>query len=197
MHGLPLDRARQPYDRPEPGPRLASQGRERRGVPALFGGAKRSGVEWNEAALDRWLANPQEFVPGNTMTYAGLKNPKDRQDVIAYLEALAQNRAPQPAQQGGGMRMGVQSRKPDLRQAPAEAQVKSVRYCGDTYTIETADGKRQKIWEFNLRLKTDSSKLGPAPGNPVVIGAGMQGDRASLVFSSPKEISETIRPVCP
>ena len=50
---------------------------------------------------------------------------------------------------------------------------------------------------FNLRLKTDSSKLGPLPGNPVVVGAGMQGDRASIVFASPKEISGFIKQSCP
>jgi hypothetical protein len=26
------------------------------------------------------------------------------------------------------------------------------QYCGDTYTVETADGKVEKIWEFNLRF---------------------------------------------
>jgi cytochrome c len=72
-----------------------------------------------------------------------------------------------------------------------------VRYCADTYTIETADGSTQKIWEFNLRIKTDSSKLGPLPGKPVVLGAGMRGDRASLVFARPAEISEFIKAVCP
>src|SRR3970282_529052 len=49
--------------------------------------------------------------------------------------------------------------------------------CGDAYTAETADGKSRKIWEFNLRLKSDSRKSGPALGKPVVIGAGMQGER--------------------
>ena len=85
--------------------------------------------------------------------------------------------------------MGMQPRKLDLKGAPPDGQVKAIRYCGDTYTVETGDGKSQKVWEFNLRFKSDSSKLGPAPGKPVIVGAGMQGDRASVVFASPKEIS--------
>lgn len=40
-------------------------------------------------------------------------------------------------------------------------------------------------------------KMNVAPGKPVAVGAGMQGDRASVVFSSPKEISETIKESCP
>ncbi|HEX2651368.1 MAG TPA: hypothetical protein VHN19_15670 [Burkholderiales bacterium] len=91
----------------------------------------------------------------------------------------------------------MRGRRLDRRKAPPEGQVTSISYCGDAYTIGTADGKSQKIWEFNLRLKTDSSKQGPLPGKPVAIGAGMRGDRASVVFASPREIGETIRQSCP
>ena len=154
---------------------------------------KRADVVWDEGTLDKWLANPEAFVPGTSMTFAGLKQQGDRLDVAAYLRAAAENKAPQEAAKGG---MGMQQRKPDLHKAPPEAQVTAMRYCGDAYTVETADGKSQKIWEFNLRLKSDSSKLGPAPGKPVAVGAGMQGDRASIVFSSPKEISEFIKLDC-
>jgi cytochrome c len=92
--------------------------------------------------------------------------------------------------------MGMQARKPNLKEAPPAGQVRSIRYCSDTYTVETADGKSEKVWEFNLRFKTDSSKLGPRPGKPVVLGAGMQGDRASVVFSNPAEISTFIKESC-
>ena len=156
---------------------------------------KRSGVTWNEATLDRWLAGPEKFIPGNSMTFPGLQKEQDRQDVIAYLRAAAEGKAPQ-AQGPAGGRMRMQARKPDLRQAPLDAQVKSIRYCGDTYTVETMDGKSEKVWEFNLRFKSDSSKLGPPPGRPVALGAGMQGDRASIIFASPKEISEFVKADC-
>ena len=159
---------------------------------------KRFDVVWNDATLDKWLANPEAFVPGNNMTFPGLRDAKDREDIIAYLKAVAENRPPKAVQKGGGMgMMGMQSRRLDLHNAPTAGQVTSIRYCGDTYTIDSADGKSQKIWEFNLRLKTDSGKFGPAQGGPVVIGAGMQGDRASVVFASPKEISEMIKESCP
>lgn len=153
-------------------------------------------VTWNEATLDKWLANPERFIPGTSMTFAGLKQPRDRQDVAAYLKALAENTAPQAERAEKGM-MGMRGGRVDLRKAPAEAQVKALGHCGDTYTVETADGKKNKVWEFNLRLKTDSSKLGPLPGNPVIVGAGMQGDRASVVFASPQEISSFIKQSCP
>jgi cytochrome c len=154
---------------------------------------KGSGITWNEGALDKWLANPAQLVPGTTMTFAGIKDRQAREDVIAYLAAVDENKA--PAAEGGGM-MGMARKKPNLKEAPSTAQVRSIKHCGDTYTVETADGKSEKVWEFNLRFKTDSTNLGPVAGKPVMVGAGMQGDRASIVFASPKEISESIRQSC-
>jgi cytochrome c len=154
---------------------------------------KKSGVTWNDQALDRWLAGPDKFVPGNAMTFPGVREAQARADLIAYLK-MADKVPPAPAK--GGDMMGMGRQKTDLKKAPPAGQVRSIKYCGDTYTVETADGKVEKIWEFNLRLKSDSSKLGPEPGKPVVIGAGMQGDRASIVFASPKEISDTIKHIC-
>ncbi len=157
---------------------------------------KAAGITWNEAALDKWLQNPAQMVPGTSMTFPGIKESQARQDVIAYLKAADQGKAP-PAAKGGGGMMGMARQKADLKTAPPAGQVRSIRHCADTYTVETADGKSEKVWEFNLRFKTDSSKLGPAPGKPVTVGAGMQGDRASIVFSSPKEISAAIAESCP
>jgi cytochrome c len=157
---------------------------------------KTSGVIWNAASLDKWLAGPEKFVPGNAMTFPGVRDAQARQDLIAYLQAVDSDKAPPPAMGGGGM-MGMSRPKADLKNAPPEGQVRSIKYCGDTYTVETADGKVEKIWEFNLRFKSDSSKLGPNPGKPVVVGAGMQGDRASIVFASPKEISTAVSRSCP
>jgi cytochrome c len=155
-------------------------------------------VTWNDASLDRWLAGPNEFVPGSSMTFPGVRDAQARQDLIAYLKAVADKKAPPPDKGGrGGMMMGMQPSRLDLKAAPPEGQVTAIKYCGDTYTIDTADGHSQKIWEYNLRFKSDSSKLGPLPGKPVVVGAGMQGDRASIVFASPKEFSDAIKQACP
>jgi len=47
---------------------------------------KRYTVVWNEKTLDRFLANPLKVVPGTNMTYAGVTDPKERADLIAYLK---------------------------------------------------------------------------------------------------------------
>ena len=43
---------------------------------------------WDEATLDVYLTKPQDFVPGTKMTFAGLPNPTDRANLIAYLSTL-------------------------------------------------------------------------------------------------------------
>jgi cytochrome c len=40
---------------------------------------------WTPEQLDHWLANPGTFVPGNRMSFSGVRKPEDRTAVIAYL----------------------------------------------------------------------------------------------------------------
>jgi cytochrome c len=155
---------------------------------------KAANVVWDVATLERWLEDPQAVVPGNLMTFAGLKDERQRADVVAYLAAVAAGQAPAVAPRG---RMMAGPARPDLKALGPERRVKAIRYCGDGYHVTTEDGRTVPFWEFNVRFKTDSSPQGPAPGRPVLLPAGMQGDRASLVFASPQEISRTVEAKCP
>lgn len=48
---------------------------------------KNAGFTWDADKLDHWLTNPQTFLPGAKMPpVAGLKEEKDRIDLIAYLK---------------------------------------------------------------------------------------------------------------
>jgi cytochrome c len=46
---------------------------------------KNSNIVWTEANLDKWLANPQELVPGSRMFYK-VDSPRDRADLIEFLK---------------------------------------------------------------------------------------------------------------
>jgi cytochrome c len=59
---------------------------EGRGGFAFSDGLKAKGGKWDDASLDAWLAQPSGFVPGTKMTFAGLSDPQDRADMIAYLK---------------------------------------------------------------------------------------------------------------
>jgi cytochrome c len=124
-------------DRNTTGPSLAEVWNRRAGSlpgfsrysPAL----KSSGIVWNDDTLDEWIKDPQHFIPGNTMTFPGMK---DARQLLAFLkDATEPRRAPTTAQGGnqmGGMMMGG-GQVPNLKQLDPEDRVRSINHCGDTY----------------------------------------------------------------
>lgn len=65
-------------------------GRKSGSVPGFhYSAANRAAnIEWNADVLDRYLTSPQSVVPGTIMPYPGLKDAKQRANLIAYLETL-------------------------------------------------------------------------------------------------------------
>lgn len=58
---------------------------------------RESGLTWDATSLDRFLAAPEQTVPGTAMVLAVAK-PEDRQNLIAYfMRAAANGRAAHPA----------------------------------------------------------------------------------------------------
>ena len=55
------------------------------------------GGKWTWEHLIKYLHDPKEFIPGNKMTYAGVKDPNDLADLLAYLRTLSDQPAPLPA----------------------------------------------------------------------------------------------------
>lgn len=56
----------------------------------------KSGDKWTYENLNHFLTNPKDFAPGTKMTFAGLKSPQDRANLIRYLRSLSDNPAPLP-----------------------------------------------------------------------------------------------------
>tara|TARA_R110000787_G_scaffold59787_7_gene135589 strand:+ start:51 stop:668 length:618 start_codon:yes stop_codon:yes gene_type:complete len=57
---------------------------------------KGKGGTWDFAAMDAWLKSPRDFAPGTKMTFAGLGNPVDRANLIAWMNTQGSN-LPLPA----------------------------------------------------------------------------------------------------
>lgn len=53
--------------------------------------AAAGGLEWHADTLDAFLENPRAIVTGTRMSFAGLKDPQDRKNVIAYLRTFSDN----------------------------------------------------------------------------------------------------------
>ncbi len=46
-----------------------------------------SDIVWTPEILSEWLESPRNFLPGNKMSFAGVRKPEDRTAVIAYIMA--------------------------------------------------------------------------------------------------------------
>jgi len=57
----------------------------------------KKGGSWDWDSLGHWLSSPKAFAPGTKMTFAGLSNPQDRADVIAFLNTHSDAPKPLPA----------------------------------------------------------------------------------------------------
>ena len=49
---------------------------------------KGSGITWTPDKLKAWVSGPARIVPGTKMAFAGISNPKQGDDVVAYLATL-------------------------------------------------------------------------------------------------------------
>jgi cytochrome c len=49
-------------------------------------GLAKAGWTWEPAKIDAWITDPRAMIPETRMTFPGLRNPKDRANVIAYLK---------------------------------------------------------------------------------------------------------------
>jgi cytochrome c len=198
-------------DRNMTGPSLAGLwGRKAGSLPSFerySDALKSSGIIWDDRSLDGWLTDPDGMVADNEMPFDGIKTPRDRADLLAFLkEAAKPGAAPQQnaqTQMGGKVGMmggmgGMMGGRGDtnLKSLDPARQVKNITYCHDSYRVTTANGKTRHFWERNLRFMTDSSKDGPESGAPAIMPAGMLGDRAAVIFAAPDEITKMIEARC-
>ena len=91
------------------------------------------GGSWNWDLLSQWLSSPKAFAPGTKMTFAGISNPQDRANVMAFLnkqsdspQPLPAAPAPEAAKAGGNAEQPAQAagKEPAAAGAPANAATK-------------------------------------------------------------------------
>lgn len=49
---------------------------------------KSSGLTWTDKNIVGFLANPEQFLPGTTARFPGLKSAKDKADILEYMKSL-------------------------------------------------------------------------------------------------------------
>jgi len=87
------------------------------------------------------------------------------------------------------------SRTP-LRNLTEDQIVRQIAYCKREYVLTMANGEQRRYPELNLRLKTDGSASGPERGRPVLLPAGMRGDRGQVIFSGLEDLRQFLVERC-
>lgn len=161
-------------------------------------GLRDAGFSWNAAALDGWLEDPASMIPDTYMTFGGIDDPQARADIVAFLEIAGQPEGGKKVVDEGLIPAGwLRAGAPDpIGDASPEMRVTALRHCGDSYFITTGDGRETPHWEKNIRLKIDSVETGPPSGVAVILGAGMGGDRFSVIFSSLADLDHLVTESC-
>jgi cytochrome c len=59
--------------------------------PAL----RKAGVQWDAVSLDRWLSDPEQFIPGQNMDFK-VASSAERTALIAYLKSISEPVQPAP-----------------------------------------------------------------------------------------------------
>lgn len=75
---------------------------------------EKSGQPWTFEELDHFIENPRGYMPGTIMSFAGIKKPEERADLLVYLNSLGSNQ-PLPA-------APVQEAAPEAEEAAAPAE---------------------------------------------------------------------------
>ena len=97
--------------------------------------------------------------------------------------------------ESGGLRSAkakAASQSQNLKTLGSDRQVVTIHHHRNTFEVMTADGRNAVFPDADLRFKIDSSDNGPPAGRPVILPGGMMGDRATVFFASPAEISDLI-----
>ncbi len=75
------------------------------------------GLVWTKETLDPYLENPRAYIPGNRMAFAGLRNPQQRKDLIAYLYEISPDA---PAAEATAEEASAEDAPAETEETPAE-----------------------------------------------------------------------------
>ena len=73
---------------------------------------------WDFESMNKWLTSPRKYAPGTKMSFAGLSNPQERANVIAYLHQQGSN-LPLPAAPAAGEAPAAEGETPSENAAAA------------------------------------------------------------------------------
>ena len=146
------------------GPSLAELWNRKSGSLASFSrysqALKSSGIVWNDDTLDEWIKDPQHFIAGNTMTFPGVKDGRQRAGLLAFLEGRETRARPRPAcgrarrRHDDGMMGGGEAAESLLKlDAGGSGAVDQALRRAHLQGRQPRTGKARDFWERNSALQ--------------------------------------------
>lgn len=132
--------------------------------PAL----QKLGGEWDYASLSAYLEAPARYAPGTRMAFPGLKDPRQRAAVIAYLRQLSDSPVPPPAAAGTGAPAEPQTAavpEDDFGLPPGEGREEVVALCAACHSmrIVTQQGLPAYRWDDLMDWMTETQGMPELP----------------------------------
>lgn len=156
---------------------------------------KEKSFEWNDTTIRQWLESPESLVSGTTMTFDGIKDKKTVDDLAEFLKvAMGPNGFQKVVENKWTTVEAATGQFPkNVSNPEAKDIVTKIEYCQEIYTLTYKNKTMTRHWEINIDFKVNSQPTGPKRGAPTRINSGSMGDRFSVVFNSPSEISQFVK----
>ena len=106
--------------------------------------AGEDGLVWDAEALDRYLAKPRAFIPGNRMSFREMDDPADRATLIEWLAAVSKS-APGASVEGAAAPAGPPSSFADIVLAMTGDPEYGKYLAGECVTCHQASGHADGI----------------------------------------------------
>ena len=104
----------------------------------------KKGGNWDWDNLGQWLTSPKAFAPGTKMTFAGLSNPQDRANVIAFLNSHSDAPKPLPAAPAASPARRADAKPPALVRTTARRRPRRSRRSNAGGRHVAADERRRR-----------------------------------------------------
>ncbi len=154
---------------------------EGRGGYNFSAALKKVGGKWTYQKLFKWIEDPRAYAPGTLMTFAGIKSPEQRADVIAYLRTLSDSPQPLPKVEAQPKQAAAPAAAPEKKAAAAPAE-KTVPQLFASASVDKGKQIARQCEACHTLQKGEPNRVGPNLYN--VVDAPIAEGRNGYSFSA-------------
>lgn len=144
------------------------------------------GRTWGYEELNAFLQNPRDYMPGTSMSYAGIRDPEDRANVIAYLRSMDDDPPPLPeppaeAEEAAAAEGEGEAAAVEADQAAAEGDAGTAEAAAEAEAAEAGEAAAEEAAAEEGAAGTDAGAEGEpaAEGETPPEGDAAEGEAAA------------------